>query len=104
MDTLAITVRPLAILPSVGLITSQIRPIAVQPAGQADYQSPRMSPVLTWTLALASLTGTVLGAYRGYKRDNSVGWAIWWGIAGGWVPFITIPLSLAQGFGKRARG
>lgn len=65
MDTPAITIRPLAILPAVGLIGSQIRPIAVQPAGQTnynpgqvDYQPPRMSPVLAWTLALASVGGT----------------------------------------------
>lgn len=48
------------------------------------------------------LAGTALGAYHGYKRNDSVGWAIVWGLLGGAVPFITIPVAFAQGFGKPA--
>jgi len=40
-------------------------------------------------------------AYHGYKRNNSIGWAIWWGLMGGLFPIITVPVALAQGFGKR---
>lgn len=56
-----------------------------------------VSPAYT---ALA-LTGTALGAYHGYKRNNSVGWAIAWAVLGGAFPFIAIPVALAQGVGKR---
>lgn len=57
------------------------------------------SESLLWkTLRVA---GTTTGAYHGYKRNNSIGWALVWGFLGGAAPFITIPVSLAQGFGKR---
>lgn len=42
-------------------------------------------------------------AYHGYKRNNSTGWAIWWGLMGGLFPIITPAIAVAQGFGKRAR-
>ena len=47
-----------------------------------------------------AVAGTALGAYHGYKRTGSVGWAIGWALLGGVFPFITIPVALAQGFGK----
>jgi len=48
-----------------------------------------------------ALVGAVTGAYHGYKRNNSVGWSVAWGILGGMFPFITLPISLAQGFGEK---
>lgn len=51
--------------------------------------------------ALASVGGTAAGAYHGYKRNNSVGWALLWGLLGGLAPVITVPIAVAQGFGKR---
>lgn len=51
---------------------------------------------------LLSTAGVALGAYHGYKRNNSVAAAVGWGILGGLFPFITIPVSLAQGFAKKA--
>ena len=50
-----------------------------------------------------SVIGMATGAYHGYKRNDSVGWAIGWGLLGGLFPIITIPVSIAQGYGKRAR-
>jgi len=48
-----------------------------------------------------SLAGAGTGAYHGYKRNRgSVGWAIGWFLLGGIFPIITIPVSIAQGFGK----
>lgn len=52
------------------------------------------------TLAVA---GTGLGAYHGYRRTGSLGWAIAWAILGGLFPIITIPVAIAQGFGQRSR-
>lgn len=52
-----------------------------------------------YRLVTAAAAGTA--AYHGYKRNNSVGWAIWWGLMGGIFPVITIPVAFAQGFGKR---
>jgi hypothetical protein len=57
-------------------------------------------------LGLGVLLGTIgvaVGAYHGYKRNNSAGWAIAWALAGGLAPIITVPIALAQGLGKPKR-
>lgn len=46
--------------------------------------------------------GAGLSGYHGYKRSGgSVGSALGWGLLGGLFPIITVPVALAQGFGKR---
>jgi len=57
----------------------------------------------TWVYVASGLAGTGLGAYHGYKRNNSVGWGIGWALLGGMFPIIVIPLAFAQGVGKRKR-
>ena len=41
-------------------------------------------------------------AYHGYKRNSSIGWALWWGLVGS-IP-ITPVIALAQGFSKPRAG
>jgi hypothetical protein len=55
-----------------------------------------------WTTfwMLAGVVSGGLCAYHGYKRNDSVGWAIVWGLLGGAFPVITPAIALAQGFGK----
>jgi hypothetical protein len=53
--------------------------------------------------SILSIAGTALGAYHGYKRNDSVGWGIVWGLLGGAFPIIALPVAYAQGFGKRSR-
>ncbi len=74
----------------------------------AVYQRPGLvgfgevntnSPYYT-VYSILSIAGATTGAYHGYKRNNSVGWAVGWFLLGGLFPFITIPVSLAEGFGK----
>jgi hypothetical protein len=48
-------------------------------------------------LAVAS---TGLSAYHGYKRNESIGWALWWGFCGGLFPVVTPAIAFAQGFGQ----
>lgn len=75
----------------------------------ADASTPAtvVSPTYT-ALAMVgwagSLAGGISGAYHGYKRNDSVGWAIGWGLLGSAFWPITIPISLAQGFGKSKQG
>lgn len=64
--------------------------------GQSITRYYTENPV--WTIV--SLLGLAAGAYHGYRRNRSVGWAMWWGFWGGATPFFTVPLSLAQGFGE----
>lgn len=54
-----------------------------------------------WTLAAA---GAATGVYHGYKRNKSAGWALGWGLFGLMLPIVSIPLSIAQGYGKRKAG
>ena len=74
------------------------------PAAADGANTGQMAPyaMTPWeTLASgAAVAGTALGAYHGYKRTESLGWAIGWALLGGLFPFITIPVALAQGFGK----
>jgi hypothetical protein len=58
---------------------------------------PEISPAMR----VIGMAGAAAGAYHGYKRNNSVGWAIGWALLGGVFPIITVPVSLAQGFGKK---
>ena len=41
-----------------------------------------------------------LCAYHGYKRNNSVGWAIAWGLMGTMFPIIAPVIAFAEGFAK----
>lgn len=53
------------------------------------------------TLSLLSMAGAGLAAYHGYKRNHeSTGSAIGWGVLGALFPVITVPVALAQGYGK----
>jgi len=46
--------------------------------------------------------GAGLAGYHGYKRSGGkAGSTIGWAFLGGLVPIITVPVALAQGFGKR---
>jgi hypothetical protein len=51
---------------------------------------------------MLSIAGGAVGAYHGWKRDESIGWAIGWGVLGVLFPVIVIPVALAQGIGKKA--
>jgi hypothetical protein len=55
-----------------------------------------------WQIARYASVGA--SAYHGFKRNQSVGWAIAWGLLGGLAPVITPAVALAQGFGKRKPG
>jgi hypothetical protein len=54
-------------------------------------------------LGLASLAGMGALAYHGYKRNDSVLWAVGWGLLGGAFPVGTViggVIAYGQGFGK----
>lgn len=52
-----------------------------------------------WYRVLATVSAGA-SAYHGYRRNDSVGWAIAWGLLGGLFPVITPAIALAQGFGQ----
>lgn len=51
--------------------------------------------------AVLGTASMAASAYHGYKRNQSVGWALWWGFCGALFPVITPVIAAAQGFGKR---
>jgi hypothetical protein len=56
-------------------------------------------PAISTTAMFLSTAGTVLGAYHGYRRNDSIGW----GILGGMFPIFVLPIAAAQGFAKPSR-
>lgn len=67
-------------------------------SGLGVYQ-PNSTVYAIWRVA--SIASTGLSAYHGYKRNDSVGWAIVWGLLGGIFPIITPAIAFAQGFGEK---
>ena len=64
----------------------------------------KSNPAIDTAIWLGRIAGTVGGAYHGYKRNNdSIGWGIGWALLGNIFWPVTIPVSLAQGFGKPAK-
>lgn len=51
--------------------------------------------------ALLSGISMVASTWHGYRRNRTVGWALWWGLMGAMFPIITPTIGLAQGWGKR---
>jgi hypothetical protein len=52
---------------------------------------------------VGSMAGLAAGAYHGYKRNDSVGWAIGWAVLGSLFWPIALPIMFAQGFGQRKK-
>lgn len=76
---------------------------------QGPPSSPSLDPFMWPGIAVGALEGVVLlgsiaaSAYHGYKRNNSTGWAVWWGFMGLLFPIVTPAVAIAQGFGKRSK-
>lgn len=52
---------------------------------------------------VASTVSAAACVYHGYKRNNSVGWALVWGFFGAIAPVITPVIAIAEGFGEPRR-
>jgi hypothetical protein len=75
--------------------------------GNADWGNTELGAsqhvgVNPW-LVVYSILGTVsvgLSVYHGYKRNDSLGWALGWGVAASFFPVITPVVAFAQGFAE----
>lgn len=76
--------------------TSTTKPLIVFGQAADGTSSPFSVSPLWGALSVAS---SAASAYHGYKRNDSIGWAAWWGLMGGLFPVITPAIALAQGFG-----
>lgn len=70
---------------------------AVRPAGEVI---PGVSDTYAVVWGVASTVSMAASAYHGVKRNNSVGYGIWWGLMGTLFPIITPTIAIAQGFAK----
>ena len=72
-------------------------------SGYGALGNPELG-AMSYFWMVAGIASVGASAYHGYKRNNSVGWAIVWGLLGGLAPVITPAVAVAQGFGERKRG
>ena len=83
-------------------IESEIYALELKEAGTASSGSGSGTPekVEYGVMGAISTISAAASGYHGYKRNNSVGWAIGWFFLGGLFPIITPVIAYAQGFGK----
>lgn len=96
--------RPVAMGPVVPQPYSVLKPDDFAPAAYARYPFKgvgEMDPTARAVWGMASTVSMAASAYHGYKRNQSVGWALAWGLMGALFPVITPVIAVAQGFGKR---
>ena len=75
-----------------------------QPAGVITGQVtavPAETSAIGGLYTALALATTMASVYHGYKRNDSIGWALGWGLFGSALPVVAIPVMLAQGFGDR---
>lgn len=65
---------------------------------------PERQQMTGQVLGILSIMSSAMGAYHGYRRNQSLGWGLWWALMGGMFPVITPAIALAQGFGSRRSG
>lgn len=77
-------------------------PYPIQTIGAVQPAETRLAPgYVAW--GLVSTASMLLCVWHGYKRNDSVGWALVWGFFGALFPIVTPVIALAQGFGERRR-
>ncbi len=72
----------------------------------APVPAPAESPASGFVRGLwflASTASMAASTFHGYRRNDSVGWALWWGFCGALAPIVTPVIAVAQGFGKPKR-
>lgn len=60
-----------------------------------------VSPMTVVTWGAVATASSLLSLYHGMKRNNSLGWGLWWGFMGAMFPLITPTVALAEGFAVR---
>lgn len=86
---------PVAVVEPVKLVP--VTPLTAPPVAVAVKDT---SGTLHTLNKIAGYAGYLGGAFHGYKRTESVGWAFGWALFGGLIWPLAIPVMLAQGFGK----
>lgn len=77
-----------------------VEPVKLVPVTAPKVPAEDTSGTLHTLNKIAGYAGYLGGAFHGYKRTESVGWAFGWALFGGLIWPLAIPVMLAQGFGK----
>ena len=79
------------------LLLQGVAPAIVAEGLRQAQAAPRLPwKAITGTLTLAS---AAVSAYHGAKRNQSIGWGLWWFVMGAVFPVVTPTIALAQGLG-----
>jgi len=79
-----------------------MKPYAIDVRALQGTDQP-LSQGATQLWSVLALASAAASGYHGYKRNQSVGWAVGWFMLGGAFPIITPVIAVAQGFGKPAK-
>lgn len=86
------------VLPPLGADPAAAPVAPAAPAPVAAQSEGFISPIFRLWKYVAPVSALAC-AYHGYKRNDSIGWALWWFFVGG-IP-LTPVIAVAQGFGER---
>jgi hypothetical protein len=80
------------------LIARGVSPSTISLALSWNEARDKISWPKVW--GVLSIASAAAGAYHGYKRNQSIGWSVWWFFMGSLFPVFTPAVALAQGFGR----
>lgn len=69
--------------------------------GAADAPSVAQSASDVVDSSAFKTASTLAAIFHGYRRNNSLLWALAWGLAARVAPVVTPTVAVAQGYGKR---
>jgi len=78
-------------------------PHALEVYALSGAESYQISPAARTFWYVASVASAAASGFHGYKRNQSVGWAVGWFLLGGLFPIITPVVAVAQGYAKPAK-
>lgn len=73
------------------------------PAPASTGMALTVSQPVRTAMYVAGTASVFALAYHGYKRNQSIGWALVWGIIGGAFWPLGLPIAVAQGYAKPSR-
>jgi len=83
---------------------SVLKPDDFAPDAYARYPFQgigELDPTVRAVWGIVATASMAASAYHGYKRNDSIGWALVWAFMGTLFPVITPVIAVAQGYGQR---
>ena len=74
-------------------------PVPVPPPPPISEGAETVKAIGRQVYAAAAIASSGASFYHGLKRNDSIGWGLWWGFMGSAFPVITPLYALYEGFG-----